>query len=197
MVPRIDRDVEMGCSNGRLDILYETAIMLKHMVMPREGHLEQVLHIYGYLKQKKKFRIAFDPDYPQVSPNRFKKYDWEEFYRGVKEDLPPDMPDARGLALDIHVFVDASHAGDLSNRRSQTGILIFCNKAPIHWYSKSQSTVESSTFGSEFNAMRIAVEMVKSLNIHLKCLVSQLRAQLAYTVTMGLCIKTLAFQNQY
>ena len=76
---------------GRVDILYETAIMSKHMAMPREGHLEQVLHIYGYLKQKKKLRIAFDPDQPQINPNRFKKYDWEEFYRDVKGDIPPNM----------------------------------------------------------------------------------------------------------
>ena len=78
------------------------------------------------------------------------------------------MPDPRGLALSIHVFVDANHAGNQANRRSQTGILIFLNKAPIHWYSKSQSTVESSTFGSEFNAMRIAVEMIKSLRYKLR-----------------------------
>ena len=78
------------------------------------------------------------------------------------------MPDPRGLALSIHVFVDANHAGNQANRRSQTGILIFLNKAPIHWYSKSQSTVESSTFGSEFNAMRVAVEMVKSLRYKLR-----------------------------
>ena len=52
---------------GRLDVLYETEIMSKHMAMPRQGHLEQVLHIFGYIKAKKKLRIAFDPDYPQIS----------------------------------------------------------------------------------------------------------------------------------
>ena len=117
---------------GRVDILFETAIMSKHMALPREGHLEQLLHIYGYLKQKKKLRIAFDPDQPQINPNRFKTYDWEDFYKGVKEDIPPDMPRSRGLAISISAFVDANHAGNVANRRSQTGILIFCNKAPIH-----------------------------------------------------------------
>ena len=48
----------------RVDILLETALMSKHMDMPRQGHVEQLLHIYGYLKNKKKLRIAFDPDYP-------------------------------------------------------------------------------------------------------------------------------------
>ena len=31
----------------------------------------------------------FDPDYPQISPNRFKKYDWFDFYKGVEEAIPP------------------------------------------------------------------------------------------------------------
>ena len=42
------------------------------MALPREGHLEQVIHIFGYLKQKKKLRIAFDPDDPQINPDCFK-----------------------------------------------------------------------------------------------------------------------------
>ena len=61
------------------------------------------------------------------------------------------------------MFVDASHACDVVTRRSQTGILIFLNWAPIHWYSKRQSTVKASTFGSEYIAMKKAVEMIKAL----------------------------------
>ena len=44
-----------------------------------------------------------------------------------------------------------------------TGVLIFVNRAPILWYSKRQNTVESSTFGSEFMAMRIAIEIIEGL----------------------------------
>jgi hypothetical protein len=53
-------------------------------------------------------------------------------------------------------------------RRSQTGILIFINQAPIIWYSKKQNTVETSTFGSEFVAMRIAVELIEALRYKLQ-----------------------------
>ena len=42
------------------------------------------------------------------------------------------------------------------------------NQAPIIWYSKKQSTVEASTFGSEFNALRIAVEHVIALRFKLR-----------------------------
>jgi hypothetical protein len=60
-------------------------------------------------------------------------------------------------------FVDANHAGDKITRRSQTGFIIYVNNAPIDWFSKKQNTCESSTFGSEFVAMRIATERIKAL----------------------------------
>ena len=41
---------------------------------------------------------------------------------------------------------------------------------PILWYSKQQNTLESSTFGSEFVALRIAVEMNEALHIKLRML---------------------------
>ena len=56
-------------------------------------------------------------------------------------------------------------------QHSQTGILLFLvNRAPIVWFSKQQNTVETSTFGSEFVAMRrISVELAEALrytNVH-------------------------------
>ena len=48
-------------------------------------------------------------------------------------------------------------------RRSQTGLLLFVNHAPVVWYSKRQNTVETSTFGSEFIAMKTAMEQIEAL----------------------------------
>ena len=42
------------------------------------------------------------------------------------------------------------------------------NKAPISWFSKKQTTVESSTFGLEFVALRIASEQIVSLRYKLR-----------------------------
>ena len=142
--------------------------MSKYLAMPREGHLEQVLHIMGYLKQHKKMRLLFDSSYPTVNEKSFKSYDWFDFYRDVKEAIPPNMPKARGHVVVISCFVDANHAGDVKDRRSQTGILIFLNRAPIHWYSKKQTAVESSTFGAEFVALKIATEMIEGLGYKLR-----------------------------
>ena len=70
------------------------------------------------------------------------------------------MPEPRGKSVQISCYVDADHAGDVVSRRSHTGILIYVNRAPVIWYSKRQNTVETSTFGSEFIALRIATEMI-------------------------------------
>ena len=70
--------------------------------------------------------------------------------------------------MQINGFVDADHAGNRVTRRSHTGILLYLNCAPIIWFSKAQSTVESSTFGSEFVAMRICVELVEALRYKIR-----------------------------
>ena len=56
------------------------------------------------------------------------------------------MPEARGDSVVVTCFVDDNHGGNLKDQKSQTGVLIFINKEPINWYSKSQTTVETSIF---------------------------------------------------
>ena len=34
---------------GRVDILLETSLLSRYLALPREGHLEQALHIIGYI----------------------------------------------------------------------------------------------------------------------------------------------------
>ena len=60
-------------------------------------------------------------------------------------------------------FVDADFAGDSLTRRSRTGFLVMLNGAPIYWLSKKQTSMETSSFGSEFVAMRHCCEYLKGL----------------------------------
>ena len=66
------------------------------------------------------------------------------------------------------MFTDAAFAGNLVTRRSQSGILMFINRASVTWYSKSQNTVEASTFGSKFIALRVGCEMNDGLRYKLR-----------------------------
>ncbi len=45
---------------------------------------------------------------------------------------------------------------------------MFCNRAPVIWFSKRQNSVEASTFGSEFTAMKNAIEMIEALRYKLR-----------------------------
>ena len=78
------------------------------------------------------------------------------------------MPKPRGNSVYTHCFVYANHAGNKVTRWSQTGILIFVNKAPIIAFSKRKNTVETSTFGSEFTSLKNAVELVEALRYKLR-----------------------------
>ena len=154
---------------GRLDIYHEVSVLSQFQALPREGHLEAAYHMFDYLKGKDKVKLVFDYRHPDVDESAFKHdCDWESFYRKLAEELPSKMPTPHGHGVSVHCFVDSNHAGNVVTRRSHTGILIFLNKAPIIWYSKRQNTVEASTFGSEFIAMRIAKEMIVALRYKLR-----------------------------
>ena len=98
-------------------------------------------------------------------------YEWEQFYQSmVVEELPYDMPVAKGKPVRVSGYFDANHAGCLQTRRSVMGIVMFLNKTPVKWYSKQQNTIETSTYGSELVAARIATEFAIELRYKLRML---------------------------
>jgi hypothetical protein len=153
---------------GRIDILIDVAMLSSHAAAPREGHLDQAFHVFAYLKHHGRSKLVFDDTNPEFDERRFKKCNWSETYPDAEEAIPTNMPEPRGKPVTVNCFVDASHAGCQVTRRSQTGVIIFCNRAPIIWYSKRQNTVESSTFGSEFVSMRTALELIEGLRYKLR-----------------------------
>ncbi len=154
---------------GSIDIAHFTGTMAKFSVAPREGHLTAVIRCMGYLKKHLRSRIVFNPKQVDFSDLTWTSKDWDTFYPDVKgECIPHDMPTPRGKSVQINMFCDAAHATDLITRRSTTGIIFFLNGTPINWYSKRQNTIESSTFGSEFVALKIAAEMNDALRYKLR-----------------------------
>ena len=59
----------------------------------------------------------------------------------------------------ITIWVDADHAHDKVTCRSVTGVVVMLNNVIVKTFSKRQTTVESSTYGSEMIAARIATDM--------------------------------------
>ena len=122
-----------------------------------------VLQIFAYLKSHLNSRLVLDPVVKDWLDREWVSMDWLEFYLDATETLPLNALEPRGVPMQMNVFMDAAHATDLVTRCSVTGILIFLMGAPIKWYSKCQNTIESSTFGLEFVAAKIMVEIVNGL----------------------------------
>ncbi len=151
---------------GRIDILTEVSMLAAFTAAPRQGHLAALLHLYAFLKKHYRSRIVFDPtkfDHPEVP-----EYDWIDQYKVECDKRPPGAPEPLGESIQTTCFVDSDHAGDLVSRRSRTGVLIFCNRAPIVWYSKKQGSIETASFGSELSAMKSAVELIEGLRYKLQ-----------------------------
>jgi hypothetical protein len=111
---------------------------------------------------------VFDPFARDWSHYQFLNHDWSEFYPDAMEAIPSNAPEARGKPVQINMFCDAAHAIDHVTRRSTTGFIIFLQGTPILWYSKRQNTIESSTFGSKFVALKIATEVMEGLRYRLR-----------------------------
>lgn len=154
---------------GRIDIGVEALMLASCMALLREGNLQQLYHVFAYLKNKHNARLVFDPSYPDINFDEYElNHDWTKFYGSVKEDIPENAPESLGKEFIMRAYVDADHAGDKLTRRSRTGYIVFLNMAPIYWLSKKQATIETSTFGSEFIAMKQCCEFVRGLRYKLR-----------------------------
>ena len=156
---------------GRVDVCLEVSMMSSHIVLPREGHLKALMQIFAYLKKHHNTEMVYDPSQPEIDNAAFDRKDWtsSEFghLQGI-EELPPKMPESRRIGLTMIAKVDADHAADTITRRSRTGFLVYLNSALVYWSSKKQTSVESSSFGSEFIAMKQCCEYICGLRYKLR-----------------------------
>ena len=83
--------VELGC----VDILTETALLSRFLMNPREGHLNEVFHIFSYLKSHDHSAMVFDDTEPELQCE-FHMCNWSEYYLGAKEAIPPNAPEPCG-----------------------------------------------------------------------------------------------------
>ena len=156
---------------GRFDVAVAVMTLSSFRVAPRQGHLDRIKRVAGYLlKMKNGFvRVRTElPDYSDMPPA---KHDWTHtVYGDVKEAIPKDLPRAMGKPVITTTHVDANLYHDYVTGRSVTGALHFLNKTPTEWFAKKQATVETATYGSEFVAARHAVEQILGIRTTLRYL---------------------------
>ena len=69
--------------------------MSSHFVFPREGHLEQLYHIFVHIKKYYNTEIVFDPTVPEINESYFEQKYWNTSEFGHiegQESKPSTMP---------------------------------------------------------------------------------------------------------
>ena len=156
---------------GRFDIATAVMTMSSFRVAPREGHLDRVKRICGYLSKYKSGFIRIRTEEPDYSSLPKHKYDWARTcYAGAKEEIPRDAPTPKGKRVVLTTYKDANLYHDLASGKAVTGALHFINQTPVSWYSRKQETVETATYGSEFVAARKAIQQIMGLRLTLRYL---------------------------
>jgi hypothetical protein len=157
---------------GRFDVMYATNTLARFAMAPRLGHLESAKRVLGYLKKYPDHRILLNPNKIGLTAavEKFTEYDsWREFYPEAREEIPDGIPEAiKDKEVQVTIMVDADHAHCEVTRRSVTGILVYINSTPVRWYSKMQKTVETSTYGSELVAARIATDIAMEFRYNIQ-----------------------------
>ena len=92
---------------GRLDIYMEVSGMSSFLTMPREWHFQQLLHMLASLKIHHKARIVFDPSYPEIYEEIFKKLYCGDIYGNDTEPVPSNVPMSFGSVFMMRAYVDA------------------------------------------------------------------------------------------
>ena len=97
----------------------------------------------------------FDPYEPDIIDSDFAAENQSASpYGEYEQEIPANAPEPRGIGFTMRVFVDSDHSGDIITRRSRTGFIIFLNSAPIFWFYEKKTSVETSSFGVKFVAIK-------------------------------------------
>ena len=157
--------------SGRFDINYAVSSLSRFSIAPWKRHLELAREIVGFLRKYPKRGYWINPLPPNTPPDYEViaiKEDFSYQYSYFQEEIDPRFPTPLSSELAITLFVDADHAHDKVTGRSITGLLGFVGSTPVIWSSKRQSSVQTSTFGAEFMALKKAVEEASSIRCHLR-----------------------------
>ena len=108
----------------RFDIAYAVSSLSRFQTNPRQGHLEAVLRIYGFLKKYPTRGIGIDSRPIEGQPESENiTIDFGHQYTDVEEELDPRFPPALMGKIESTIFVDSDHGHDRRTGRSIIGFV--------------------------------------------------------------------------
>ena len=159
---------------GHPDLCHFVSSLNRFGACPRQYHLDLVIHAFGYIKRHPNTEIAMDlrpMDYCHIDLDyHILLPDFLEDDPHATEELDPSFPDPFGPVLQTSILVDSDHGRDKKTQCSLTGLCAFIGLTLVHWLSKRQGSIASSTYAAEFSALCTATEEAIALRYMLRCL---------------------------
>ena len=104
---------------GRLNVLTALMEMVRFQACLREGHLDRLKCIYGYLHQYKHGTIHFRTEIPNMSQYPKVEYDWMySVYGDIQEAVPHNAPTPLGKEVITVTSEDANLCHDMTAARA-------------------------------------------------------------------------------
>jgi hypothetical protein len=104
---------------GRFNIATAVMTMSGFRVAPRQGHLDRLKRICGYLSKMRQGCICVRTDKPDYLDMSETEYDWARtVYGRVKEELPTNAPKPLGKPVVMTTYVDANLYHNMMTGRS-------------------------------------------------------------------------------
>ncbi len=134
--PRQIRLLWWVCTLGRINIYIDVSLISSHLAQPHIGYMEQVLHIFRYLKHQDHSTNVVDPNYMTWVHSHFTRW-LGRIVKNTNEAIPPNLSPTIGNYAEINTFVDSDHTGDRRIWCLYTEILIYLTCTSIILYSKA------------------------------------------------------------
>ena len=128
-----------AANTTRIDICCAVSMLTPHVSDPREHHITAAIHVFRYLSNTKHYALTLS----HATHNNDSYADG-----GTQVPLNDHM---------LYAYADANWGGDLSDRKSTTGVIIKLYGNSVNWICKRQNTVARSSSESEYSAIASAV----------------------------------------
>ncbi|KAL7552083.1 hypothetical protein ACHAWF_018351 [Thalassiosira exigua] len=109
-------------------------------------HLTAAISVFEFLKAFPNRKIRVDrrdlPFFAEVGePDETVK----DLYPGAFKELDERFPEALGPELQTSVWFDSDHGHSHATKRSCTGLVVYVGRTPVHWFSKRQTSIQTSS----------------------------------------------------
>ena len=134
----------------RVDITFAVSYLSRFLEAPTDYHLKGARRVVQYVIQTKKFKLIFGKKSKVLKYQDFRYFDKTDDV--IIQDYPP-----KGK-FDLTVISDSDWAGDIKDRKSQSGCIVLFNNNIISWVSRKQNCVAGSSAESEYISLSEAAK---------------------------------------